>query len=77
MRSASQLPPQQPKVRMANYRQRMQEAGLKPVQILLPDTKSPDFIDKCRKQTLLIAQHDPAGDEALEFIEAVYSKLEL
>ena len=51
--------------RMTRYRDRMRAAGLKPVQIWVPDPKSPGFADKCRRQALAVAKHDPAGDEAL------------
>jgi hypothetical protein len=53
---------------MADYRRRMREAGLRPVQIWLPDTRAPDFIEMCRKQSEAVARHDPAGNELMEFI---------
>jgi hypothetical protein len=58
--------------RMANYRRRMRAAGLKLVQIWVPDTHSPAFVKQCRAQSRAIARHDEAGDEALRFIEATY-----
>ncbi len=58
--------------RMADYRRRMREAGLKPVQIWVPDTKSPEFIAQCKEISLRLSQYDPAGDEAMAFIEATY-----
>ena len=64
--------PVPPSRRMATYRDRMRAAGLKPVQIWVPDPKAPGFADKCRRQALAIARHDPAGDDALRFIEATY-----
>ena len=42
--------PVPPPKRMANYRQRMRAAGLRPVQIWVPDTRSPDFVEACRRQ---------------------------
>jgi len=56
---------------MASYRQRMREAGLRPVQIWLPDTCSPDFVATCRRQALAVAAHDPTGDEIMRFVAAV------
>ncbi len=35
--------PLSPHKRMASYRQRMRLAGLRPVQIWVPDTRSPGF----------------------------------
>ena len=42
--------PAPPAKRVANYRQRMRAAGLRPVQIWVPDTRSPDFAEKCHRQ---------------------------
>lgn len=58
--------------RMASYRQRMRSAGLRPVQIWVPDTRSPEFAEICRRQAAAIAASDLAGDEILHFIESVY-----
>jgi hypothetical protein len=46
-------------------------AGLRPVQIWVPDTRSPGFAAKCRRQARAVAAGDPAGDELLRFIEGV------
>ena len=57
---------------MANYRQRMRAAGLRPVQIWVPDTRSPDFVETCRRQARAVATSDPAGDEIMRFVASVY-----
>ena len=58
--------------RMSAYRARLRAAGLKPVTIWLPDTKSAAFRAEMRRQSLVIAAHDPAGDDMLKWIEATY-----
>jgi Protein of unknown function (DUF3018) len=58
--------------RMASYRQRMRAAGLRPVQIWVPDTRSPEFVDICRRQARAVAASDPAGDELMRFVAGVY-----
>ena len=58
--------------RMTRYRQRLREAGLKPVQIWVQDSASPAFIEKCTRQSRAVAAHDPAGDAVLREIEALY-----
>lgn len=63
--------PLPPPKRMASYRQRMREAGLRPVQIWVPDTRSPDFADICRRQARAVAAADPAGDEIMRFVADV------
>jgi len=61
-----------PPKRMANYRQRMRAAGLRPVQIWVPDSRSPDFAKKCHRQARAVAANDPAGDELMRFVASVY-----
>ncbi|HEV3235592.1 MAG TPA: antitoxin MazE family protein, partial [Gemmataceae bacterium] len=56
---------------MASYRQRMRAAGLRPVQIWVPDSRSPDFAEKCHRQARAVAS-DPAGDELMRFVASVY-----
>jgi hypothetical protein len=64
--------PATPSERMSAYRDRMRAAGLKPVQIWVPDPNAPGFAAKCRKQARAIAKGDKAGKEALDFIESAY-----
>lgn len=52
------------------YRERMRKAGLRPIQIWVPDTRSAAFAKECRRQSALL-KNDPAELESLEFIEAV------
>jgi hypothetical protein len=56
---------------MQNYRQRMRAAGLRPVQIWVPDTRAPDFLAICERQARAVAAGDPAGDEIMQFVEEV------
>jgi len=60
-----------PPKRMAAYRQRMRAAGLRPVQIWVPDVRAPGFADACRRQARAVALSDPAGDEIMRFVAAV------
>jgi hypothetical protein len=41
-------------------------AGLRPVQIWVPDTRHPDFAAECRRQCLLVAQADSADAGAVQ-----------
>ena len=58
---------------MKKHHDALRMAGLRPVQIWVPDTRRPDFAAECRRQSLLAAQADSADaslqrfmDEALE-----------
>jgi hypothetical protein len=56
--------------RMKKYRVRKRKAGLRLVQLWVPDTRSPAFAKECRHQSALL-RGDPAEAEALEFISKV------
>jgi Protein of unknown function (DUF3018) len=47
------------KERVRSHRNRLRDAGLKPVQMWVPDPKVPGFATECRRQSLII-QNDPA-----------------
>lgn len=57
--------------RMAAYRKRKRAAGLRPVQIWVPDTSTAEFAAEARRQAQAIAAHDPAGDEIMEWLDKV------
>lgn len=54
--------------RMRGYRARRQAAGLRLVQLWVPDTRSRRFAAECRRQSRLL-KGDAAEAEALEFID--------
>ncbi len=62
--------------RVQKHRDAMRMAGLRLVQIWVPDSRRPDFAEECRRQCLLVAQADSADvamqqfmDEALEDVD--------
>ena len=55
---------------MASYRQRMRASGLRPVQIWVPDTRSPGFAEEARRQSRLVAAAEDF-DDVMDFIERV------
>ena len=57
---------------MAGYRARMRAAGLRPLQIWVPDTRAPGLAEMCRRQARSIAASDPGGEEIMRFIEETY-----
>lgn len=44
--------------RVQKHRDALRAAGLRPVQIWVPDTRRPGFAKECRRQCLLAAQAD-------------------
>ncbi|OFX13621.1 MAG: hypothetical protein A2516_01640 [Alphaproteobacteria bacterium RIFOXYD12_FULL_60_8] len=55
--------------RVQKHRDALRKAGLRPVQLWVPDTRRPDFVDECRRQTHLCAQADQADAELLSFLD--------
>lgn len=54
--------------RVERRRAKLRAAGLRPVQIWIPDTRVPEFSEECRRQSRLIADSETedtrAEDEA-------------
>ncbi len=56
--------------RVNAYRARMRAQGLRPVQIWVPDVRSPDFAAEAHRQSALVAAADRTSDD-MDFVEAV------
>ncbi len=55
--------------RVSKRRAALRAAGLRPVQIWVPDTRREGFAAECRRQSLLL-RDDPQETEILDLIEA-------
>jgi hypothetical protein len=55
--------------RVQKHREALRMAGLRPVQIWVPDTRRPDFADECRRQCLLVAATDAADIPMTQFMD--------
>ena len=56
--------------RVSEHRKRLRAAGLRPIQVWVPDVRAPGFADEARRQSLVVAMADSAADDQ-NFIEAV------
>jgi hypothetical protein len=58
--------------RVRQARDKLRHAGLRPVQIWVPDVRTPGFAEEMRRQCLLIAaaESTPSGREEAAFWEA-------
>ena len=54
--------------RVKNYREKLHAAGLRPLQIWVPDTRRPGFAEECRRQSLSL-RDDPAEREIAVWVE--------
>ena len=52
------------------YRERLRAQGLRPLQIWVPDTRSPEFAAEAHRQSLAVAESAHA-EEDQAFIEAI------
>ena len=55
--------------RVQRHRDALRMAGLRPVQIWVPDTRRPDFAEECRRQSHLVAQADKADTDMQRFMD--------
>ena len=55
--------------RVKRHRDGLRAAGLRPVQIWVPDTRRPGFAEECRRQSRSL-RDDPHEREILDWIEA-------
>ena len=55
--------------RVQKHRDALRMAGLRPVQIWVPDTRRPDFAEECRRQSRLAAETDKADADLQHFMD--------
>ncbi len=63
-------------VRVQKRREALRMAGLRPVQIWVPDTRRPGFAAKCRRQSRLAAKADMADADMLKFMGAALADVD-
>ncbi len=63
-------------MRVRKRREAMRRAGLRPVQIWLPDTRARGFDDECRRQSRLVAEADRQDSELAVFLNEAIAALE-
>lgn len=57
-------------IRVRAHRQRLREQGLRPIQIWVPDVRSPQFTEQAHHQSLAVASSRHATDDQA-FIDAL------
>lgn len=63
-------------VRVQKRRSALRMAGLRPVQIWVPDTRRPNFSAECKRQSNLASQADMADVDMLGFMDEALSDLD-
>ena len=64
------------KARVQKHRDALRKAGLRLVQIWVPDTRRPNFTEECRRQSRLAAQADLADTDLLHFMDAALADVD-
>lgn len=62
--------------RVKKHRDGLRMAGLRPVQIWVPDTRRPNFAEECRRQCLVAAQADRANASMNQFMDDSLADIE-
>lgn len=62
--------------RVQKRRDALRAAGLRPVQIWVPDTRRPGFAAECARQAALVAQADRADPDLDRFLETALASTE-
>ena len=55
--------------RVQRHRAKLRDAGLRPVQIWVPDIHRPGFAEECHRQSHLL-HNDPLEDEMVDWLDA-------
>jgi hypothetical protein len=55
--------------RVQKHRDALRMAGLRPVQLWVPDTRRPNFAEECRRQSGLVAQADMADADMQQLMD--------
>jgi hypothetical protein len=61
--------------RVKRRREALRAAGLRPVQIWVPDTRKAGFADECRRQSRLVAEADARDAALAQNMDAALSDL--
>lgn len=61
--------------RVQKRRDALRAAGLRPVQIWVPDTRRPGFAEECRRQSRVVAVADAQDDNLDAFLDAALADL--
>ena len=62
--------------RVRRRREALRSAGLRPIQLWVPDTRLPGFLEECRRQSRIVAAADDADTDLSGFLDAALSDLD-
>lgn len=57
------------------HRAALRARGLRPIQIRVPDTLAPGFVEECARQAAIVDEADGADPELLQFMDTAAADL--
>ena len=66
----AQTPSESSRDKVRAHRKRLRQQGLRPIQIWVPDMRSPAFVKEAHRQSAAVAK-SPQAKEDQDFIEAI------
>lgn len=63
-------------LRLQKHRHALREAGLRPLQIWVPDTRRPGFAKECRRQSRLASHADRVDTEMQQLMDDILANVE-
>lgn len=70
------MPTSNVNARVNKHRAALRMAGLRPVQIWVPDTRRPNFAEECRRQSILAAEADADDGATQRLLDQAASDLD-
>jgi len=67
---ATRARPKSSRDKVRAHREKLRRQGLRPIQIWVPDVRSPEFAAEAHRQSLIVA-NSPLEKEDQEFIDAI------
>ncbi|MDP2698932.1 antitoxin MazE family protein [Thalassospira sp.] len=62
--------------RVKKHRAALRAAGLRPIQIWVPDTRRPGFAEECRRQCLVVAKAEAEDRDLADFMDAALADMD-
>jgi len=62
--------------RVQKHRAALRQAGLRPVQIWVADTRRPDFVQECRRQSRIVARADAVDSDVQQLMDDALADVE-
>jgi hypothetical protein len=62
--------------RARKHRAALRAAGMRPLQIWVPDTRRKSFVTACRKQAAIVAQADRRDRELLDLLDRAAAEID-